>query len=238
MRLARWRRYLGSRSDPGNPENRPEPCSELADPGAARKPAVAVDPGSDPLRIDEVFRALTDGIWSDFDRSRRPRTTSSCSIDHPPQPSARIHPPVERHGLWAAVESDGDSISFVVFLRRRKLVSCPPTPAPGKTPPQGDRQPYQQDTRVDDSQDRRHHSRRTSKNPGTGSPRFSRPTSTFVNLERSASRIGHFEVVTRAAMEDGREIEIRLVLTVFHRRLIFIFAESSLAKDAVASLRD
>jgi hypothetical protein len=26
------------------------------------------DPGADPLRIDEVFRALTDGIWSDLDK--------------------------------------------------------------------------------------------------------------------------------------------------------------------------
>src|SRR5262249_33167666 len=26
------------------------------------------DPGADPLRMDEVFRALTDGIWSDLDK--------------------------------------------------------------------------------------------------------------------------------------------------------------------------
>ena len=30
------------------------------------------DPGSDPLRLDELFRALSDGIWSDLDRLPKP----------------------------------------------------------------------------------------------------------------------------------------------------------------------
>jgi hypothetical protein len=31
------------------------------------------DPGTDPLRMDEVFRALTDGIWSDLDKLPDPK---------------------------------------------------------------------------------------------------------------------------------------------------------------------
>ena len=79
------------------------------------------DPGADPLRIDEVFRALTDGIWSD--------------LDHLPPPSddkagkfalSTIRRNLQREYLrrlsgmviGTTPSSYGDSLSFVVILAR------------------------------------------------------------------------------------------------------------------------
>ena len=59
------------------------------------------DPGSNPLRMDEVFRSLTDGIWSDLDRLSKPagdKAAKARRLDHPPQPSARVSAPPEQHG--------------------------------------------------------------------------------------------------------------------------------------------
>ena len=51
------RRYLGARADPGDPEDRAGPLPESGDPGTAPEPAASGGSGSDPLRMEEVFRA-------------------------------------------------------------------------------------------------------------------------------------------------------------------------------------
>ena len=51
--------------------------------------------------MDEVFRSLTDGIWSDLDRLSKPATDKAAKVvahDHPPQPSARVPAAAEQHG--------------------------------------------------------------------------------------------------------------------------------------------
>ncbi len=59
-----------------------------------------VDSASKPLRMDEVFRSLTDGIWSDLDHlpaSTDPKS-SKFALDHSPQPSARVPAAVRNNG--------------------------------------------------------------------------------------------------------------------------------------------
>jgi hypothetical protein len=75
------------------------------------------NPGSDPLRIDEVFRSLTDGIWSDLDRFPAGKddkfvlTTIRRNLQR--EYIRRLSAMV----LGASGSSAGDSMSFVVFLR-------------------------------------------------------------------------------------------------------------------------
>jgi hypothetical protein len=38
------------------------------------------EPGSDPLRLEQVFRSLTDGIWSDVDQSPGPATDNNAKF--------------------------------------------------------------------------------------------------------------------------------------------------------------
>ena len=59
------------------------------------------NPGSDPLRMEEVFRALTDGVWSDLDHLGGPKedkaAKAALSTDSS-QPPARVPEPAQQHG--------------------------------------------------------------------------------------------------------------------------------------------
>ena len=78
------------------------------------------DPGSDPLRVDELFRALTDGIWSDLDH------LPATSDDKPGKFAlTTIRRNLQREYLRRlsgmvignTPNTYGDSLGFVVFLR-------------------------------------------------------------------------------------------------------------------------
>ena len=77
------------------------------------------DTGANPLRMEEVFRSLTDGIWSDLDRLPKPGgdKTAKCPLDHSPQPSARIRSPAGHMVLGNNASSAGDLYSYIVFQR-------------------------------------------------------------------------------------------------------------------------
>jgi len=78
------------------------------------------NPGSDPLRMDEVFRALTDGIWSDLDH------LPNNKDGKPAKPAlSTIRRNLQREyvrrlsGLVLGTNASpyGDAFTFVVFLR-------------------------------------------------------------------------------------------------------------------------
>jgi hypothetical protein len=75
------------------------------------------NPGADPLRIDEVFRSLTDGIWSDLDKlpSGKDEKFSLSMIRRNLQREylRRLSGMV----LGTGGSSFGDSISYIVFTR-------------------------------------------------------------------------------------------------------------------------
>jgi hypothetical protein len=78
------------------------------------------NPGGDPLRMEEVFRSLTDGVWSDLDRLGAPRDEKA------PKPGLSI---IRRNlqreylkrlsgmVLGNSVGSAGDRFVYVVFVR-------------------------------------------------------------------------------------------------------------------------
>ncbi len=78
------------------------------------------NPGSDPLRMDEVFRALTDGIWSDLDhlpsnKDGKPAKPALSTIRRNLQ---REH--VRRLSgivLGTSGSPAGDAFTYVVFVR-------------------------------------------------------------------------------------------------------------------------
>jgi hypothetical protein len=78
------------------------------------------EPGADPLRIDEVFRSLTDGIWSDLDH-----LTGSADTKGAKFVLSTIRRNLQREYLrrlsgmviGTASASGGDMFSFVVMLR-------------------------------------------------------------------------------------------------------------------------
>ncbi len=78
------------------------------------------DPGADPLRVDELFRALTDGIWSDLDRLPASSDDKAGKFA-----LTTIRRNLQREYLRRlsgmvignTPNSYGDSIGFVVFLR-------------------------------------------------------------------------------------------------------------------------
>jgi hypothetical protein len=79
------------------------------------------DPGSDPLRMDEVFRALTDGIWSDLDKLPDPKDARSTKTA-----ISTVRRNLEReylHRLASMVLGDrgsalGDSFLYMIILGR------------------------------------------------------------------------------------------------------------------------
>ena len=56
------------------------------------------DPGSDPIKIAEIFRSLSDGIFTESGRRPPSGTVAVHHLDHPPQPPARVHQAAQRHG--------------------------------------------------------------------------------------------------------------------------------------------
>jgi hypothetical protein len=78
------------------------------------------DPGSSPLGMDEVFRSLTDGIFSDLDRLSKPATDKSGKVS-----LSTIRRNLEREYLrrlsnmvlGSNAGSYGDLYSYVVFTR-------------------------------------------------------------------------------------------------------------------------
>ncbi len=78
------------------------------------------DPGSNPLKMEEVFRSLTDGIWSDLDRLSKPPTDKSAKAS-----LSTIRRNLEREYLsrlsnmvlGSNAGSYGDLYGYVVFLR-------------------------------------------------------------------------------------------------------------------------
>jgi hypothetical protein len=78
------------------------------------------DPGSDPLRVDELFRALSDGIWSDLDHLPKPGDDKAGKFA-----LTTIRRNLQREYLRRlsgmvignTPNSYGDSLAFVVFLR-------------------------------------------------------------------------------------------------------------------------
>ena len=92
----------------------PATLARLAEPAAPGRP------GHDPLRMDEVFRSLTDGIWSDLDKlpeARKDAKAAKVALSHhPPQSPARVPAAAEQHGAGRSnASSYGDS------LRLRRL---------------------------------------------------------------------------------------------------------------------
>ena len=95
------------------------------------------DPGTDPLRMDEVFRSLTDGIWSDLDRLSEAGGDKSAKVA-----LSTIRRNLQREYLrrlsnmvlGSSAGSDGDLYGYVVFVRGGNA-RCRPTPArwPGCT---------------------------------------------------------------------------------------------------------
>ena len=116
------------------------------------------DPGSDPLRMEEVFRALTDGIWSDLDklpdhkdakrprsRSRRSAATSSAST------SGGSAAWCSAIGPALAATRSSTSSSCGGGSRRAGRRPCP-----GPAAPQGDRRPDRHGSGDQERQPRRH----------------------------------------------------------------------------------
>lgn len=78
------------------------------------------DPGSNPLRMDEVFRSLTDGIWSDLDRLSKPATDKSVKATLTPIRRNLQREYLRRLSnmvLGSNSSSYGDLYGYVVFLR-------------------------------------------------------------------------------------------------------------------------
>jgi len=75
------------------------------------------NPGTDPLRIDEVFRSLTDGIWSDLDHLPSGKdekfVLSTIRRNLQREYLRRLSSMV----LGSSGSPYGDSISFIVFMR-------------------------------------------------------------------------------------------------------------------------
>ena len=146
-----------------------------------------VDPGADPLRMDEVFRSLTDGIWSDLDHL--PAATDDKGAKFALSTIRRNlqREYLRRLGdmvLGNSPSSYGDMFSYVVFtgggrssvpadaralarLHLKEIASriskvLETTEPDRSTTPAG----------------------LTSKSAGIGSPRFSKPISTSASRER------------------------------------------------------
>ncbi len=77
------------------------------------------DPDSDPLRMDEVFRALTDGIWSDLDKLADPKDAKGAKIALTPMRRNLQREYLRRLSnmvLGDRTSSAGDSFTYVIFI--------------------------------------------------------------------------------------------------------------------------
>ncbi len=78
------------------------------------------DPGSGPLKMDEVFRSLTDGIWSDLDRLAKPSSDKTAKAALTPIRRNLQREYLRRLSnmiLGSNSSSYGDLYGYVVFLR-------------------------------------------------------------------------------------------------------------------------
>jgi hypothetical protein len=78
------------------------------------------DPGSNPLKMEEVFRALTDGIWSDLDNLSKPGADKSAkaSLSTVRRNLEREHlTRLSNMVLGSNASSYGDLYGYVIFLR-------------------------------------------------------------------------------------------------------------------------
>ena len=169
-------------------------CLELARPWpGSRTSSSRPIPDADPLRMEEVFRSLTDGIWSDLDHLRGParttrRRSSACrSIRRNLQREylRRLSSMVLGNSRGPA----GDLFAYVVFIRggetsvpadARALARLHLKEIAGRI-----------GKVLETTQPRRSTTPAgpTSKSAATGSPRSSRPISTSVSPERSNDRV-------------------------------------------------
>ena len=146
------------------------------------------DPGSDPLRMDEVFRALTDGIWSDLDKLPDPKDAKGAKIalsSDPPQPPARVPPPAWQHGPGRSDQLGRRLVHLRRLPRRRQPDGAGRRPRPGAAAPQGDRRPDRHGAGNQERQPGRHQPGSPRGVPSTASPRSSRRISTSRIPERS-----------------------------------------------------
>ena len=158
-------------------------CLSAATLARLAKPAAPVDPGSDPLRMEEVFRSLTDGIWSDLDKL--PAAADAKDQDGQARLSTirrnlqrEYLAQAEQHGAGHRSSSLGDSFSYIVFIGGGNTA----VPADARALARlhlkeiGSRL----GTRAGNARTPILTTRRgpTSKSAGTGSPRFWRPIST------------------------------------------------------------
>ena len=75
------------------------------------------DPGSDPLKIAEIFRTLSDGIFTEVASPPVAGSSPLCDLHDPAQPSARIRQAAEQHGPRAQERSAvRPATAFIVFL--------------------------------------------------------------------------------------------------------------------------
>ncbi len=78
------------------------------------------NPGSDPLRMEEVFRSLTDGVWSDLDHLGAPKSDKAAKAA-----LSTIRRNLQREYLRRLTimilgnnpGSSGDQFAYVVFVR-------------------------------------------------------------------------------------------------------------------------
>jgi hypothetical protein len=141
----------------------------LAGPTLARlqNQQLQADPGSDPLRMEEVFRALTDGVWSDLDHLGAPNGDKAAKAA-----LSTIRRNLQREYLRRLTmlvlghngSSPEDRFAYargpvrLRGLRPRGRRGGPGRRAGPRPPaPQGDCQPHRQSPRVHQPPDRRHH---------------------------------------------------------------------------------
>ena len=94
-------------------------CLSAATLARLQNQQLQADPGADPLRMEEVFRSLTDGIWSDLDKLPDPKDAKAAKIA-----LSTIRRNLQREYLRRLssmvlgdrTSSSGDSFSYVVFL--------------------------------------------------------------------------------------------------------------------------
>ena len=96
------------------------------------------DPGSDPIKIAEIFRALSDGIFTELAVAARRRPVAVRDLDHPPQPSARVHQAAQHHGPRPQERSLLRRLPLRHLLRRLVVVPAR-RQEPGEAAPRRDR---------------------------------------------------------------------------------------------------
>ena len=111
------------------------------------------DPGTDPLKIAEIFRSLSDGIFTELSDAGR-RLHAVHHLDHPPQPPARVCQAAEQHGPRPQERQLLRHELPLHRLLRRHGLGTPRRQEPGAAPPRRDRPEDRQGHRPERPQDR------------------------------------------------------------------------------------